>query len=175
MFHGVHGEFRWLESGAHRIEGVLQKCPELVSNKGLVITAFTSGPPLPSDEDLQRGWKLKGSVLYVPAQEPSSEVPLEVFKELYIFEETPIEQEFAVFVNYDWFTIGPAIATNTQANSRWDLRRIQRIFWQMLETAWPESYLACGKRLIFVTRNPAYFSCVLRGLSAPHKARTTSA
>jgi hypothetical protein len=174
MFHGVHGEFRWLESGAHKIEHVLKKCPELVNNKGLVVTAFASGPPLPSDEDTQRGWRLKGSVLYIPREESPSQVPLEVFKELYTFDGAPQEREFAVFVNYDWFTIGPALATNSQANSRWDLRRIQRIFWQLLETASPESYLACGKRLIFVTRNPAYFSCVLKGLGAPPKAQTGS-
>jgi hypothetical protein len=175
MFHGVHGEFRWLESGAHKIDDVLRVCPEVVKNKGLVVTAFTSGPPLPSDEDLQRGWKLKGSVLYIPSQEASSQIPLEVFRELYIFQDTPAEREFAVFVNYDWFTIGPAIASDSQANSRWDLRRIQRIFWQLLDSVTPESYLACGRRLIFVTRNASHFGSVLRGLSALQKARSTTA
>lgn len=85
------------------------------------------------------------------------------FKEFYIFPSAPPQLEFAVFADYDRFTLGPAIAGKVQANSRWDLRRVQRIFWQLLEEAAPESYLACGSRLIFVTRKAAYFSCVLKG------------
>lgn len=175
MFHGVHGEYRWVESAAHSILDVLVHCPDAINNKGLVITAFAGGPSLPSDEEAQRGWRLKGSVLYIPETESPGQIPGEEFKEWYIFESTPCEREFAVFANYDWFTLGPAVASKPQANSRWDLRRIQRIFWQLLESSSPESYLSCGSRLIFVTRNPAYFSCVLKGLSARPGARAIGA
>jgi hypothetical protein len=175
MFHGAHGEFRWVESARHSILDVLVHCPDAVDSKGLVITAFRGGPPLPSDEDLQRGWQLKGSVLYLPQTELPARLPVEDFREWYIFDSAPPQREFAVFANYDWFTLGPAIASKPQANSRWDLRRVQRIFWQLLETARPESYLACGSRLIFVTRNPEYFHCVLKGLSARPKTRAAGA
>ena len=175
MFHGFHGEYRWVESAAHGILDVLVHCPVAIDSKGLVITAFVGGPPLPSDEDAQRGWRLKGSVLYIPETESPGRIPSEAFREWYIFDSAPPEREFAVFANYDWFTLGPAIATKAQANSRWDLRRIQRIFWQLLESSSPESYLACGSRLIFVTRNPAYFSCVLKGLSARPNVRAAGA
>jgi hypothetical protein len=174
MFHGIHGEFRWLESAHHSIPEVLEKCPNLANGKGLVITAYAGGPPLPSEDDTQRGWRLKGSVLYLPNTETQEQIPREAFKEWYIFNSPPPEREFAVFANYDWFTLGPAIASKPQANSRWDLRRIQRIFWQVLESASPESYLACGNRLIFATQNQAYFSCVLKGLSALAKVKTGS-
>jgi hypothetical protein len=172
MFHGVHGEFRWLESGAHRIQDVLRTSPDVVNGKALVITTFASGPLLPGEDDLQRGWRLKGSVLYIPAGESQAHIPKDFFREWYIFPSTPPEREFAVFANYDWFTLGPAIASKPQANSRWDLRRIQRIFWQLMETAQPESYLAYGTRLLFVTRNPAYFTCVLKALGVPPKSKT---
>jgi hypothetical protein len=175
MFHGVHGEYRWVESAAHSILDVLVHCPSAVDSKGLVITAFAGGPPLPSDEDAQRGWRLKGSVLYIPQSESPVRIPSDDFREWYIFDSAPPQREFAVFANYDWFTLGPAIASKPQANSRWDLRRVQRIFWQLLETAQPESYLACGSRLIFVTRNPDYFHCVLKGLSARRRARAAGA
>ncbi len=171
MFHGVHGEFRWLESGAHRIEDVLKNCPDVVTGKGLVITTFAAGPHLPGEEDLQRGWRLKGPVLYIPAGESQAHIPQDAFREWYIFPSTPPEREFGVFANYDWFTLGPAIASKPQANSQWDLRRIQRIFWQLLEAVQPESYLAYGGRLMFVTRNPNYFSCVLKALGARPKPR----
>jgi hypothetical protein len=139
-----------------------------------VITAFAGGPPLPSEEDTQRGWRLKGSVLYIPSTESQEQIPREAFKEWYIFNSPPPEREFAVFANYEWFTLGPAIASKPQANSRWDLRRTQRIFWQLLESASPESYLAYGHRLIFATQSQAHFSCVLKGLSAPARAKTGS-
>lgn len=173
MFHGVHGDFKWLESGAFGIQDVLKTCPHVVNNKGLVITAFAGGPLLPSEEDVERGWRLKGSVLYIPKGESVEQAPQEVFKEWYVFNSAPPEREFAVFANYDWFTLGPAIASKPQANSRWDLRRTQRIFWQLLESAWPESYLSCGSRLMFATRNPAYFSRVLNGMCQA-KAKTAS-
>jgi len=173
MFHGFHGDFRWLESAAFGIQDVLRTCPHVAGDKGLVITAFASGPLLPSEEDVERGWRLKGSVLYIPKGESLEQVPQEVFKEWYVFNSAPPEREFAVFANYDWFTLGPAVASKPQANSRWDLRRTQRLFWQLLESAWPESYLAYGSRLMFATRNPAYFSRVLNGLGAA-KAKTAS-
>lgn len=175
MFHGVHGEFRWLESAAHSIQDVLGLCPELVTNKGMVVTSFDSGPLVPSDDELRRGWRLKGSVLHIPSVEAVPRIPHEIFDEWYIFPSAPPQREFAVFVNYDWFTLGPAIVSSAQSNSRWDLKRMQRLFWQLLETAAPESYLACRKRLIFATRNGAYFSTALRGLAAVQKARTGSA
>lgn len=171
MFHGVHGEFRWLESGSHRIHEVLKKCPDLVMGKGLVITAFTSGS-LPSAEQAQRNWERKDSTLFISAGHSPVQFSYEAFKESYIFPSTPPRREFAVFSNYDWFSLGPVIAGKVQANSRWDLRRVQRVFWQLLEEAAPESYLACSNRLIFVTRNPAYFSRVLKGLSEPRRAKT---
>lgn len=171
MFHGVHGDFRWLESGAHRIQDVLRHCPGLIDGKALAITAFVSGPLLPSEEDAQRGWRLKGSVLNIPAGEAPARIPHHVFKEWYIFPSTVPDRDFPVFADYDWFTLGPAIANRAQANSRWDLRRIQRMFWQLMESAQPESYLAYGNRLLFVTRNAAFFSCVLKGLGAPPRAK----
>jgi hypothetical protein len=175
MFHGFHGEYRWVESPAHSILDVLVHCPSTVDSKGLVITAFTGGPPLPSDEEAQRGWRLKGSALYIPQTESAARIPSDDFREWYIFDSAPPEREFAVFANYDWFTLGPAMASKPQANSRWDLQRVQRLFWQLMESAWPESYLAFGSRLIFVSRNPDYFHSVLKGLSARRRARAAGA
>jgi hypothetical protein len=51
---------------------------------------------------------------------------------------------------------------------------MRRLFWQEMEQAYPESYLSRGSQLIFVTRNPAYFSAVLRGLSQMVRTRAKS-
>jgi hypothetical protein len=175
MFHGVHGDFRWLESGSHRIHEVLKKCPDLVTGKGLVVTAFTSAAPSPRADQTERGRQDSDSGIYISAAQRPGQFPYEIFKEFYIFSSMPPQQELAPFSIYDWFTLGPAVAAKVQANSRWDLRRIQRTFWQQLEQAAPESYLACGSRLILVTRNSEYFSCVLNGLSKPSPAKAAGA
>jgi len=70
--------------------------------------------------------------------------------------------------------LGPAAMGPSQANASWDFKRLQRVFWQEMEAAAPESYISSRQKLIFASRNPAYFSAVLRGLSgAPIKTGTT--
>lgn len=170
MFHGVHGEFRWLEASSHGIRDVLQVCPEVVAKKSLVITLFDSGPLEPTPRQMEQGWRLLDSAVYVPAVEDPTTIPSGACDEWYIFTSAPKERDFEVFIAYPWFTLGPASSSKVQAKTRWDLKRLQLIFWQEIETLGAESYLACGSRLIFVTRNADYFSKVLRGLSSAGKA-----
>lgn len=170
MFHGVHGEFRWLEASSHAIPDVVRICPEVVAQKNLVITLFDSGPLEPTPRQMEQGWRVLDSAVHVPTVEDPSTLPTGACDEWYVFASAPQERDFEVFIAYTWFTLGPASSSKVQAKTRWDLKRLQLIFWQEMETLQPESYLACGNRLIFVTRNAGYFSKVLRGLTSAAKA-----
>jgi hypothetical protein len=186
MFHGVHGDFRWLEASSHTLPDVVRVCPDAVAGKNLVITLFDSGPLEPTPLQIEQGWRVLDSAVYVPPVENPPTLPSGDCDEWYLFEPpakgdesasadrnepTPESRDFEVFIAHKWFTLGPASSSKTQAKTRWDLKRLQHIFWQQMETLRPESYLACGHRLIFVTRNADYFSRVLRGLSSEAKAQ----
>ena len=175
MFHGVQGDYRWLETAAHEIYDVLQVCPDVATNKNIVITSFDSEPFQPTSEEMQRGWQLVGQSLHIPLGDSISSIPFEVFDEWYIFgpESRPDspQKDYKTFVKYDWFTLGPAQTLYTRNGNAFDLKRMQRWFWQEMDQARPESYLGHSNRLKFVTRNADQFSTVLRGLSSMAKLR----
>ncbi|HEU4416635.1 MAG TPA: hypothetical protein VFT65_17730 [Candidatus Angelobacter sp.] len=171
MFHGVQGDYRWLETSAHEIYDVLQVCPDVAANRNVVITAVDSGHLQPTSQEFQRGWQVVGRSVYIPVGENVSAIPFELFDEWYIFNEEAPQRDYKVFVKFDWFTLGPAQAVYSRSGSAFDLRRMQKWFWQELERCNPESYLGRGSRLKFVSRNPDHFNRVLRGLSSLAKLR----
>jgi hypothetical protein len=104
-----------------------------------------------------------------------SAIPFEIFNEWYIFSTDSPERDYRVFVKHDWFTLGPAQALYTRHGNAFDLKRMQRWFWQEMEQANPESYLGRGNRLKFISRNPEQYNLVLRGLSSLAKLRAKAA
>ena len=175
MFHGVQGEYRWLETSAHEIYDVLQVCPAVAANKNIVITSFDSDPLQPTSEEMQRGWRVCGRAVHIPVGNNVSSIPFEIFDEWYIFSEEAPERDYKVFVKHDWFTLGPAQALYSRSGNAFDLKRMQRWFWQEIEQVRPESYMGRGNRLKFVTRNPEQFNQVLRGLSSLARLRAKHA
>jgi hypothetical protein len=175
MFHGSHGPFRWVESPAHKTQDVLQLCPEAVLGKHLVITAFDSTKITTVEQGPLRAWRVEGSALYVRPPADLLDIPYDVFNEWFVFTAAPAQQKLESFMSSNWFTLGPCLSGNADRATQWEIKRTQRAFWQLLESASPESYLACGNRLIFVTRNDTFFTAVLRRISAPQRARSASA
>jgi hypothetical protein len=175
MFHGSQGDYRWLETAAHTIYDVLQVCPAVAANKNIVITAFDSDPLQPTSEEMQRGWRVSGRSVHIPLGNNISSIPFEIFDEWYIFSADAPDRDYRVFVKEDWFTLGPAQSLYTRNGNAFDLKRMQRLFWQEIEQVAPESYLARGSRLKFVTRNSDHFNLVLRGLGSLAKMRARAA
>lgn len=175
MFHGVQGDYRWLETAAHEIYDVLQLCPAVAANKNIVITSFDSGPLQPTSEELQRGWRVYGRSLHIPVGDNISAIPFEIFDEWYIFSSEAPERDYRVFVKFDWFTLGPAQSLYSRSGNAFDLKRMQRWFWQEMESARPDSYIARGNRLKFLTREAEHFNQVLRGLTSLARMRGKAA
>ncbi len=174
MFHGVHEEFKWLETPAHGIHDVLQVCPAVVMRKNIAITAFDPKKLRPVEEQWLRECTVAGSALYLPLVNDVEALPYTVFDEWYIFSSVLAEKNFKRFLKYEWFTLGPAQVVYSRHNLSWDVKRMRRLFWREMQELYPESYLARGKRLMFVTRNSRHFSAVLRGLSSLAKLRAKS-
>jgi len=149
--------------------------PAVAANKNIVITAFDSAPLQPTSEEMQRGWRVSGRSVHIPLGNNISSIPFEIFDEWYIFSGDARDRDYKVFVKEDWFTLGPAQSLYTRNGNAFDLRRMQRLFWQEIEQVAPESYLARGSRLKFVTRNSDHFNLVLRGLGSLAKMRARAA
>ncbi|HET9790806.1 MAG TPA: hypothetical protein VFR08_05840 [Candidatus Angelobacter sp.] len=174
MFHGVQGEYRWIESASHGIEDVLRVCPEVAIGKSWAVTAFDKEKLAAVLDDNLQSWQVSGSALLIPPVADLSQAPYNIFSEWYTFSGTVPQHKFYTFVRHPWFSLGPAAMSPSHTNTNWDLKRMQRLFWQEMEAAAPESYISSGQRLIFVSRNAGYFSAVLRGLGGtPIKTGTT--
>ena len=174
MFHGFNGDYRWLESVSHSMEDVMRVCPDVAIGKSWAVTSFDQEKLRAVAGENLESWQVSGSALLIPPVTDISQVPCQVFSELFTFAGAVPQHNFQTFIGNDWFTLGPAAANRAQARNIWDFKRMQRLFWQEMEAAAPESYVAAGQRLIFATRNPSYFTVVLRGLSgAPIKTGST--
>lgn len=156
------------------MDDILRVCHEAAAGKSWAVTAFDQEKFNTVTDDTLQIWQVSGSALLIPPMEDLNQFPHKIFKEFYTFTGAVPHRKFHTFIRHDWFTLGPAAANRFQARNVWDSKRMQRLFWQEMESAQPESYIAAGQRLIFATRNPLYFSTLLRGLGGiPIKTGST--
>ncbi len=162
---GSHGIYDWLV--ADEDLDLLQVCPEIVLGKYIAITSIDSGVYTPKEREKAAGWDNRGKIAYSPRIGGVDEIPRspEAFDEWYIFSnpidlgvshlgenvfETPQEPgHVSVFVNYGGF-----------AFDRADMSDLATLLWKQMEWIRPESYIADGNYLNFVTMNKALFGTV---------------
>jgi hypothetical protein len=121
---------------------------------------------------MQRGWRVSGRSVHIPVGENVSSIPFEIFDEWYIFSAEAPERDYKVFVKHDWFTLGPAQALYSRSGNAFDLKRMQRWFWQELEKI---RILPGPRQPPEVFKPPGIFHIVLRGLSTPARLRVWAA
>jgi hypothetical protein len=156
------------------MEDVLRACPDVAIGKSWAVTAFDQEKLKAVAGENLESWQVSGSALLIPPIENVNQVPCGIFLECYVFPGAVPQRKLHSFIRHDWFTLGPAAANRFQARTVWDFKRMQRLFWQEMEAAAPECYVAAGQRLIFATRNPSCFTMVLRALGgAPIKTGST--
>jgi hypothetical protein len=166
---GSHGIYEWLV--ADEDINLLKICPEIVLGKYVAITSIDSGAYLPDEQERAAGWDSRGRVAYSPKITNTDHLPRspEAYDEWYVFLR-PIdlgnshlaENIFAVpqapghisvFVNYGGF-----------AFDRPD--DLTELFWKQIEWIRPESYIADGLYLNFVTANKGLFASIRRAIDA---------
>jgi hypothetical protein len=135
----------------------------------MAVTSCDSGPLLPTDEERQNGWFAEDEVAYNGPIGDVNAIPNDQFDEWYIFPQKRKLPPIEVFINYGVFSLGDP----TKLFSSWDAAMIadryhqQERFWEQLLQLAPESYLAEGERLIFVTRDQTLFRVVAGWLRTP--------
>jgi hypothetical protein len=164
MVSGVHGDYSWIEwsSPSAYLYDFIHAFPEIVLQKYIVVTACDSGPLVPTDQERQDGWFAEGEIAYSGPIGDVDAIPNDQFDEWYIFPRLTKIPDIEVFINYAVFSLSDA----KKLFPHWDAAMIaerhqaQERFWQQLIELAPESYLAEGERLIFVTRDHALFASV---------------
>lgn len=166
---GSHGGYEWLVTDQD--SDLLELCPEIVLGKYVAVTSIDSSPLVPTDREMEAGWRSRAKIAYSPKIENAEELPREGWDEWYIFNtptdlgtshfaenifEAPQEQgHLSVLVNYG-FALHPPLRANHLAD----------LFWPQMERIRPESYVANNDYLTFVTVNEALFARVRDAVKA---------
>jgi hypothetical protein len=154
MVTGTRGAYQWIVWESQFLSDLAAAVPDIVRGKYVAITAFDSGRFLPTREMTGQGWSYHLGVAYSPPVEHRIDLPYDQYDEWYVFRSPARIGYPEVFVNYGGFRLD-------RPEAEVERRAMAERFWRQLETLQPESYLAEGDFLIFVTRNPVLFGEVL--------------
>ena len=168
---GSHGAYQWLTTGQHDLDTLLRLCPQALMNKYIAVTSFDSGPLDLNDDEISTGWQTRNDIAYSPKIQSIDKLARGKcggFDEWYVFEtptdlgqvmsgnifEAPLQPgRVAVFVNYGSFGSHDSI-----------IQALTDLFWRQLEWIHPESFIADGNLLSFVSRDKELFTNVFQAL-----------
>ena len=160
---GSQGLYEWMVTD--RPFDVLQICPEVVAGKYVAITSIDSSELVPSENEKASGWENRGRIAYSPKVQDIKSLPREWYDEWYVFIdpvdlgishlaenifEVPQERgHVSVFVNYGGFALDRPV-----------MKDLAALFWQQIDWIRPQSYIADGDYLNFVSMNQSLFARV---------------
>jgi len=164
---GTHGKWTWVV-----VRAMIRELPALTREhhlgQHLCITAFDSGPIMPSPDERTAGWTMIGDVMVSPPLTAELDIPCENHDEWYIFRPLPHTIAFSDrFVNYMGFTLADPRTLAESQDPTWDstnydwLVPIQRQFWANIEHLNPSSYVCSGDADIVVTRDQHFAKRIL--------------
>jgi hypothetical protein len=166
---GSHDNYEWLVSD-HDLHTLLERCPEVVVGKYIAITSFDSGPLVPNDDEQAAGWMNEGNIAYTPEIQSVENLPHELYDEWYVFREprrigTLVTAEKNIFE-------GPLRPGHVEAFVNFgafhlhkpDMKALADLFWEQLPWISPESYIADGECLIYVSSNKELFAKARKAL-----------
>jgi hypothetical protein len=166
---GSRGAYRWLTTSRESLHPLLDACPQTVLNKYVAVTSLDSGPLVLHEEERAAGWENRSGIAYSPKLQSVQQLPQAGYDEWYIFQspadlgqvwqgdvfDAPLPSgSVAVFVNYGGFSLhNPG------------MQRLLDLFWTQLESIRPESFVADGDLLNFVSRDQELFAAVCAALA----------
>jgi hypothetical protein len=165
---GSRGGYFWLTSADHDLDYLLMSCPQIVLGRYLAVTSFDSGSLVPNEDEIIAGWGSRGGIAYSPKIESIEKLPHDLYDEWYLFEfprelgnlfqgnvfETSIQAgQVAAFFNFGGFSLHSP-----------EMKDLADLFWLQLELIQPESFIADGGLLNFVTCDEQLFAAVCAAL-----------
>ena len=168
MVTGSNGRYRWLADERNGIGRLIERCPEALLGRYLVVACFDSGPLRPNAQETAAGWSSDGQLAYSPRLESLSLLPHENFDEWYIFTSPTRLRSCDVFINIGGFTLRNPEESLAALDPTWDrvgakvlageqIRELEK-FWSQLELFGAESYIVDGDNFIFATTNAVLYA-----------------
>lgn len=175
MILGKNGKWMWLTSKAACLGDVVERCPQLVIDRFVLITSHDSGLIVLDDQQLKDGWKYLGEVANNPelvsdfkregafALSPrisaTSILPVDVYDEWYVFAKPPQFETAEVFINWGAFSL------SFGHTGRHELapHGFEGRFWDQLLVLNPLSYIADNGygTLLFTTADALLYEQML--------------
>lgn len=140
MTSGCHQDYYWIQWERAFLRTLLRRVPSIVLGRYLINTSYDSGRLTLSDDERQQGWRSAGPLTYSPRISDVLAIPHDQFDEWLAFSRPTEIQSWKPLVNYCGLSL-----TDTNYES------LQEELWEKIESVRPESYLAEGDRLIFIT------------------------
>jgi len=139
---GCQSDYFWVEWERGFLVRLLARVPDVVLGQYVINTSFDSGSLTLSDEERRHGWRSAGQLAYSPKIVDVQSVPHDQFEEWLVFVKPTEIQSWEALVNYGGMSL-----TNPICDS------LRERLWSQIASVRPESYLADGDRLIFITRS----------------------
>jgi len=166
IFTGTHNKWSWVVV-REMIPELRSLITEFHTDQRLCITAFDSGPIMPSPAEQRLGWTLVGDIMVSPPMTPQLDVPSGEYDEWYVVQSLPTSLEITErYVNTCGFNLADPHAMAATQDPTWDrtnydwLVPIQSRFWSDMERLNPSSYISSGDADIVVSRNTAFVNRV---------------
>jgi hypothetical protein len=166
---GSRGAYLWLTASQERLDSLLEACPQAVLNKYIAVTSFDSSPLVLSEEEIASGWESRNGIAYSPKIQSIGQLPHEGYDEWYVlkspanlgqlfqgnlFKAPSLTGQIATFANYGGFSLHDSA-----------MQALVDLFWTQLESIHPESFIADGDLLNFVSRDQELFAAAFKALA----------
>ena len=151
MTSGRHNDYYWIQWEGAFLIPLLLHVPDIVLGRYLINTSYDSGSITLSDEERQEGWRRVGAPTYSPRITDVRSIPHDQYDEWLVFPQPFELQTWQSTINHCGMSLTDP-----------DYKGIQDELWSQIERVGPESYLAEGARLLFITRNQQLHELALR-------------
>lgn len=168
MILGKNGKWMWLTSKAACMGDLIEKCPQSIVDKFVLVTSLDSGLVILNEQQLNDGWKYlvkeshnpdfkdqpqrEGVFSLSPRVSNPADIPRDIchgnmYDEWYVFNSPPQIESAEVFINWGGFgfSIGHIGLNELEKHSFEDR------FWNQLSVINPHAYIADNGTLLFST------------------------
>lgn len=150
------GNYFWFECSTDQcdIGIIVESLPELFLGKNLIIVSFDSGAFIPTEEEVERGWKFINDVAYFDSinQFELNGPIYEQFDQWLVSNEVIRIEKMDAYVNYRPFSILSENCINEEKQS------LRTKFWEEIHSIKPEQFLFSGRKFIYGTTNVDYIN-----------------
>ncbi|MGB7538054.1 MAG: hypothetical protein WBM17_05915 [Anaerolineales bacterium] len=154
MITGRCGEYQWIVWNSQFLGELVSAVPQIAVGRFVIITSFDSGPFVPTEDMTNRGWVFQTGLAYSPPIAHPDDLPHDQYDEWYIYPNRKKIDPPEVFIHYGGFRLRYYAADI-------EMHGLLERFWLQMERLQPDSYLAEGDSLIFVTRVPDLYENAL--------------